>query len=74
MSKFEGNYNALETVKCSVCDKKQMSVSDIIEKTKTEMCDHYCRYPKEPIPEGKSENWLFEDDDSPCMTCPLNNL
>ena len=51
-----------------------MSIAEILEDTKAEMCNKYCRYPQEPIPEGRSDNWLVEDDDSPCMNCPLNNL
>lgn len=48
------------------------SITAILENVKNEMCDHYCKYPG-VIPEGKDENWLFEDD-SPCMNCPLNKL
>ena len=49
------------------------SIREKIEKEKARMCDDYCRYPREPIPKGKGEEWLLEDD-SPCVTCPLNYL
>lgn len=45
----------------------------IIEKTCNKMCDSYCKYPLMDPPEGKNEDWLYEDD-SPCCNCPLNNL
>ena len=51
----------------------QKSITEQIEEAKSQMCDDYCIYPKQPIPEGKTDNWLFEDD-SPCVNCPLNNL
>lgn len=64
----------LDSIKCEFCDKKQKSVSAIIEETKEDICKNYCKYPTLPVPEGRTENWLIEDDDSPCMNCPLNNL
>ena len=48
-------------------------ITEILEETLAEMCDNYCKYPEMPIPEGKSEDWLF-DADSPCNNCPLNKL
>lgn len=50
------------------------TISEQIEDIKSNMCDNYCKYSNAPTPEGKSENWLFEDDDSPCKTCPLCEL
>lgn len=50
-----------------------MSITEQIEEIKSEICDKYCKYPNQPIPEGKDEDWLF-DDDGPCMNCPLNKL
>ena len=41
---------------------EQLSIVQQIEQIKEEMCDKYCRYPLEPIPEGKDEDWLFEED------------
>lgn len=52
---------------------EQLSISQQIEQIKEEMCDKYCRYPQDPIPEGKDEDWLFEED-SPCSKCPLDRL
>lgn len=50
------------------------TVVAIFEEVIEQMCDKYCRYPHEPIPEGKDEDWLMNDDDSPCNDCPLNRL
>ena len=50
------------------------SITETIEEVKEDMCSHYCRYPFEPIPEGRTEDWLLEDEDSPCQKCPLNRL
>jgi len=54
--------------------EQKMTVTTIINKVIEQMCDEYCRFPREPIPEGKGEDWLTEDADSPCNTCPLNWL
>lgn len=51
-----------------------MSVTELIEKVKEDMCNGYCKYSNAPIPEGKTEDWLYEDEDSPCNDCPLNRL
>lgn len=53
---------------------KALSAIDDIKAVKSEMCDKYCKYPEKPIPEGKTEDWLWIDDDSPCINCPLNKL
>jgi hypothetical protein len=50
-----------------------MSITEQIEKVKEEMCSSYCKYPDQEIPEGKTEDWLFEEG-SPCENCPLNKL
>lgn len=49
------------------------SIAEILEDVKTQICDHYCKYPEQDIPEGKDEDWLM-DSDSPCANCPLNQL
>ena len=51
-----------------------MTITEQFEHIKESMCDKYCKYPCMPIPEGKDENWLCEDDDSPCNSCPLSEL
>lgn len=51
-----------------------MTISEQLEKAKEQMCDKYCKYPCMTPPEGKDENWLCEDEDSPCHECPLNKL
>lgn len=43
------------------------------EREKARMCEEYCIHTHEPIPEGKDDTWLLEED-SPCNTCPINNL
>ena len=55
-------------------ENEKQTVAQIMEEVIEEMCDHYCKWPNEPIPEGKSEDWLINDDDSPCNDCPLNRL
>lgn len=49
------------------------SISEQIEEVKNEICDTRCKWPNQ-IPEGRDEDWLLEDPDSPCMNCPLNRL
>lgn len=44
-----------------------------MEEIKSKICDGYCKYPLQ-VPEGKTEDWLLEDDDSPCLTCPMSKL
>ena len=53
---------------------EETSVPEILEHIAGMMCDYYCRFPNEPIPEGKDENWLIEDEDSPCNDCPIRFL
>ena len=50
------------------------TITEQIEDICGEICDNYCKYPNEPIPDGKTEDWLFTDDDSPCNKCPLARL
>lgn len=54
--------------------KKNKPISDILEEVREDMCNNYCKYPNMPVPEGKTEDWLFDDEDSPCNDCPLNYL
>lgn len=50
---------------------KGITIAELLdEKVAAVFCDEYCKYPSMPIPEGKSEDWLFEDD-SPCLKCPF---
>ncbi len=49
------------------------TITDVLESVKEDMCNNYCKYSNGPIPEGKDDNWLFEDG-SPCDNCPLNRL
>ena len=53
---------------------KSMKLMDIICEVNQEICDGYCKYPNMPIPEGKDEDWLINDEDSPCISCPFNKL
>lgn len=50
------------------------TITEILEDVREKMCDDYCKYPNQPIPEGKDEDWLLKDESSPCMNCPLNQL
>lgn len=66
---------------CPYCGKRLIgeeepfkSITAVLEQTKEEMCNNYCKYPNQPAPDGKTEDWLYEDDDSPCQSCPLNKL
>jgi len=49
------------------------TLSQIFEDIKSGVCDGICKYTHAPAPEGKTEDWLYEDG-SPCETCPLNML
>lgn len=40
-----------------------------IEKVKEKMCDEYCKYPEKV----KDKDELYEDN-TPCTTCPLNDI
>ena len=50
------------------------TITQQIEDICGEICDNYCKYPCQPIPDGKDEDWLMTDDDSPCVNCPLSRL
>lgn len=54
--------------------KEPKTVTLLFERIKEEMCDKFCKYPLMPTPEGKDDEWLITDDDSPCNNCPLNRL
>ncbi len=51
-----------------------LSIVETLELVETEICDSYCKFPTMTPPEGKDENWLTEDKDSPCNSCPLRRL
>ena len=51
-----------------------MTISEHIEQVREKMCNEYCKYPQQAPPEGKGEDWLYSDDESPCIMCPLNQL
>lgn len=53
-------------------DTKTVTVTSILENIASSFCDGYCKYSHQPIPEGKTEDWLFESEESPCNNCPLN--
>lgn len=55
-------------------ESEKQTVAQIMEQVIEDMCDRYCRWPNEPIPAGKTEDWLINDDESPCNDCPLNRL
>ena len=51
-----------------------MNINDVITSVVEQMCENYCKYPLMDPPEGHTDDWLMDDDDSPCKTCPLNRL
>lgn len=50
------------------------AISIQLQDIASEFCDNYCKYTAAPRPEGKSEDWLWEDEDSPCNNCPINRI
>ena len=52
-------------------DNLQEEAARLIEEVKIEMCDNYCRYPRE-WDEEKEGMELVESEH--CNTCPLNRL
>lgn len=55
--------------------KNVLSISEQIEQIKTEMCDYYCKYPKEArlkFDDGEEAmEWLQKEY---CDECPLGRL
>ena len=47
-------------------EQESKTVSQIIEEVKEQICDDYCRYPRELLNE--------EDLTDTCTTCPMNRL
>lgn len=54
-------------------NKQNKTISEQLERIKTEMCDSYCKWPEMQVQEGQ-EDWLHESEDSPCNHCPLCDL
>lgn len=54
--------------------EEKRSIIQIIEQVKEDMCNNYCKWPHEPVPEGQDEDWLWNDPKSPCQNCPLDRL
>ena len=52
----------------------QKTISKELDEICQTMCDSYCKYPSMEPPEGKDENWLTDDDESPCNMCPMMRL
>lgn len=48
-----------------------MSVTEMIEKVKEDMCNDYCKYPNEW---DEEEQGMDLCDSEVCANCPLNNL
>lgn len=51
-----------------------MGITEQLERIKEAMCDKYCKYCHQEPPEGEDQDWLWNCEDSPCNTCPLNEL
>lgn len=47
-------------------------ITAILEEVKTEVCDKYCRFPREYDPEEHDDVDLFDSDI--CKNCPLTRL
>ena len=50
------------------------NVREIIEEVCGDICQHYCKWPEWATQEGKPEDWLTDDPESPCQHCPLDRL
>ena len=48
-----------------------MSVTEMIEKVKEDICNDYCKYPNEW---DEEEQGVELCDSEVCASCPLNNL
>ena len=57
-----------------IAHRFKILTDEAAENIKEKMCDEYCRYPIMPIPKGKTEDWLIEDSESPCLRCPINMI
>ena len=53
-------------------EEELMSVTEIIEEVKEQMCNDYCRYPREWDEEEHDGLELYDSD--VCANCPLNRL
>ena len=51
--------------------ERQKSISEILEEVKEQMCDDYCRYPRDWDEEGEGMELIYSDI---CTNCPLNRL
>ena len=51
-------------------EDKQKPVTKIIDDVRTEICDHYCKYPAQYPTQDRYDKILDEQ----CETCPLNRL
>ncbi len=60
---------AITTVK-----QESKTITKMLEDIAQEMCEGFCKYTAMEPPEGKDEDWLVNDDESPCGMCPLNRL
>lgn len=50
------------------------SIVEILEEVSADFCNNYCKWPTMPTPEGRDEEWLTQDEDSPCFNCPIGRL
>ena len=51
--------------------EKQKTVPEIIEEIKTQICEDYCRYPRDWDEEGEGMELIGSDI---CTNCPLDRL
>ena len=50
------------------------TITQMIEEVAEEICNNYCKWPEKASEEGRPDDWLTEDPESPCQNCPLNRL
>ena len=50
------------------------TIPAILAEIAEQMCTTRCKWPEMEIPDGRSIDWLVDDNDSPCNTCPLRYL
>lgn len=54
-----------------VFKKEVKTIPELLQEVVDDMCEHYCRYPKEW--DAEAEGYELEDSDI-CLNCPLNRL
>lgn len=69
-SRFPGR----RSLEFALDNAKKLTVQDVIEDVKTEMCDKYCKIPFQYSKKEWEQMIEDCDDNLPCHKCPLNRL